>query len=185
MKTAYLLHGTGGSNNDYFWFGSIKKVLENQGYQVWWPLLPNTESPDLISSRDYLEDNAPAFDEESIFIAHSSSCPLLISFMQFMKVPIKQVLLVAGFYSNLDDDGQSERMLEKSYDWDAIKKSANEIVLINSDNDPWGCNDIRARDVAIELGATLIVPTGQGHMGSLTFKQPYKKFPLLEKLLDI
>jgi hypothetical protein len=33
------------------------------------------------------------------------------------------------------------------------------------------------------LGGTLIVRHGEGHMGSDSFNQPYKEFPLLEKLI--
>jgi uncharacterized protein len=184
MKTAWLLHGTGGSNKDYFWFGDTSQYLATQGYEVWWPLLPHTEKPELEETRNFIEDNMPMFDKDTVIIGHSSACPVLLSFMQHMKVPVKQVILVSGFYKSLNDDGYSDRMLQPDeYDWEAIKKAAGEIILINSDNDPWGCNDTQARPVAIKLNATLIVATGQGHMGSGTYNQPYKEFPLLKRLV--
>lgn len=31
MKTAILLHGTGGSDADYFWFADTKQYLESGG----------------------------------------------------------------------------------------------------------------------------------------------------------
>jgi hypothetical protein len=36
-----------------------------------------------------------------------------------------------------------------------------------------------------KLGGTLIIRHGEGHMGSTLFNQPYRKFPLLEKLLSL
>ena len=45
MKTALLLHGTGGSDTVIFGFADTKQHLESIGYDVWWPLLPNTENP--------------------------------------------------------------------------------------------------------------------------------------------
>ncbi len=72
---------------------------------------------------------------------------------------------------------------DEEYDWEAIKHSAKEIVLINSDNDPWGCDDKQARPVAEKLVATFILAKGQGHMGSATFNQPYREFTLLKELL--
>lgn len=184
MKQAILLHGTGGSDKDYFWFADTKKYLEKHGYSAWWPLLPNTDKPELEETRNFLEDAWPQTDEETIIIAHSSACPLMLTFMQSFKTPIRQVILVSGFYQSIDDEGFSERMLQKEpYDYNAIKKAAKEIVLINSDNDPWGCDDRQARPVAEKLDAKFILAKGQGHMGSGSFNQPYREFPLLKKLL--
>lgn len=186
MKAAWLLHGTGGSDKDYFWFADTKQYLESKGYEVWWPLLPHTEKPKLDETRNFIKDNMPAFDESTIIVGHSSACPVLLTLMQYMKVPAKQVVLVAGFYQSLNDDGYSDLMLqEEEYDWDAIKKSAGEIVLINSDNDPWGCNDKQARPVAEKLGAKFVLAEGQGHMGSGTYNQPYREFMLLKDLLVV
>lgn len=186
MKTAWLLHGTGGSDKDYFWFADTKKYLQFKGYEVWWPRLPHTERPELEESRNYIEDNVPLFDDETIIIGHSSACPLILTFMQYVRVPIKQLILVAGFYQSIDDEGFSELMLQdEEYDWQAIKQAAKEIVLVNSDNDPWGCNDKQARPIAEKLGAKFILAESQGHMGSGYFNQPYREFPLLKELLAV
>lgn len=187
MKTAWLLHGTGGSDKDYFWFSDTKKHLESKGYEVWWPLLPNTDKPELVETRNFIEDDSEHFNwnEDTIIIAHSSACPLILHLLQYFKTPVKQVILVSGFYQSIDDEGFSELMLQKEeYDWKAIKQAAKEIILINSDNDPWGCNDEQAKPVAQKLKAPLIVATGQGHMGSGTYNQPYKKFSLLKRLIN-
>jgi hypothetical protein len=149
-------------------------------------LLPSTKRPELIETRDFVEDNMPLFDDETIIVAHSSACPLVIHLLQYFKTPVKQVVLVSGYYQPIDDHGFSELMLQKDeYDWDAIKAASKEIVLINSDNDPWGCDDKQARPVAEKLGAKFILAEGQGHMGSGTFNQPYKEFRLLKDLLAV
>jgi predicted alpha/beta hydrolase family esterase len=185
MKRAVLLHGTGGSNIDYFWFADTKKYLENKGYELWWPLLPHTEKPNLVESLGYLADNYLYEDiGETIFIAHSSGCPLLLMFLQYFSQPVKQAVLVSGFYQSIDDEGISELMLPVSgFKYGATKAAAKEVVLINSDNDPWGCDDKQARPVAEALGAKFVLAKGQGHMGSGTFNQPYREFPLLKNLL--
>jgi len=183
MKSAWLLHGTGGSDTDYFWFGDTKGYLESKGYNVWWPLLPHTEKPELVETKTFIENNMPPYDAETIVIGHSSACPVILSLMQSFKNPVKQVILVSGFYQSIHDDGYSDRMLEADYDWDTIRQAAHEIIMINSDNDPWGCDDKQAKPVAEKLRARLIVAKGQGHMGSLTYMQPYKEFNLLKQLL--
>jgi len=75
--------------------------------------------------------------------------------------------------------------LQKQYNWKKIKKNVKDIIFINSSNDPWGCDDKEGLFLFKHLGGTLIIREGEGHMGSDTFKQPYRTFPLLEKLLEI
>lgn len=189
MKQAVLLHGTGGSNSDYFWFADTKAYLESKGYEVWWPLLPHTNKPKLEESLAFVEENMPVLDEESIIIAHSSGCPLVLSLLENNFMHVKQVVLVAGFYEPLDenvDAGLSLLMLpEDGFDYDRILGSANEIVLVNSDNDPWGCTDKQARPVAEALDAKFVLAKGMGHMGSGTFNQPMPKLPLVKELLSV
>jgi predicted alpha/beta hydrolase family esterase len=181
MKNAILLHGTGGSDKDYFWFADTKKFLESKGYEVWWPLLPNTESPNLVETRSFIEQNLPAINEETVIIGHSSACPLILHMLQFSKVKVRQVVLVSGYY--VPQANGSSSMLPKSFDWELIKSKADEIVLINSDNDPWGCDDKQARPVSEKLGAKFVFAERQGHMGSGTYNQPYREFPLLKELI--
>lgn len=186
MKTAVLLHGTGGSEIDYFWFEDTKQHLELKGYNVWWPLLPNTDKPELQKNLNFLGENMPALDEESIIIAHSSACPLTLSYLESSGINVGQVILVSGFYQSIDDEGFSELMLQKTpYNWQKIKNAAAEIILINSDNDPWGCDDTQARPAAEKLSAKFILAEGQGHMGSGSFNQPYREFRLLKDMLKV
>jgi predicted alpha/beta hydrolase family esterase len=185
MKTAILLHGTGGSDKDYFWFNDTKKFLETKGYSVWWPQLPNTEKPNLIETKDFISYNWPDINEETIIIGHSSACPVILDLLRLLKIEIKQVILVAGFYQSLNDDGYSDLMLPKDFDFKESAKHAKEIVLINADNDPWGCDNKQAKPVAEKLGAKFVLAKGQGHMGSGTYNQPYREFSLLKELLAV
>jgi len=184
MKQAVLLHGTDGSDQNYFWFADTQKYLESNGYKVWWPMLPNTHKPRLEESLEFVELNAPMLDKQSIIIGHSSACPLILSWLENSMVQVKRVVLVSGFYQSIDDEGFSELMLPADgFDYDRILSAADEIVLINSDNDPWGCNDKQARPVAEALGARFVLAEGQGHMGSGGFNQPMPELTILKDLL--
>ena len=185
MKTAFLLHGTGGNSSDYFWFEDTKNFLENLGYKVWWPELPNTKRPTLEESVSFVQQNMPEVDENTLIIGHSSACPLILSLLQRGNFKVNQVILVAGYYNKIEDK-VSDLMIEKgSYDWNKIKNSAKEIIVINSDNDPWGCDDKQARPVAKNLGATFIFAKNQGHMGSSSFNQPYREHEIVKNYLKI
>lgn len=185
MKRAFLLHGVGGNETEYFWFADTKAYLEANGYEVWWPALPNPDRPRLDDSLYFLENNHPGMDEETILIGHSSACPLILSFLQNAHTQVSQVVLVAGYYERFEDKEIQNAMLGTGYDWSAIRQSAKEIIMINSDNDPWGCTDLYARNAMGKLHATMVVATGQGHMGSDSFKQPYAEFPILKRLLKV
>lgn len=186
MKQAILLHGTGGSDAEYFWFEDTKKYLEEHGYAVWWPLLPNTRRPNREEALAFVLKDLPPVNEQTIIIGHSSACPLILSLLPELQVQIKQAILVAGFYQPIDDRGFSAAMLPKTgFDWEKIKPAAKKIILINSDNDPFRCDDKQARPVAEKLGAEFIFAEGEAHMGSMTFNQPYSEFPLLKRLLAV
>lgn len=182
MKTAILLHGTGGNDKDYFWFADTKKHLETYGYRVWWPQLPHADEPVFEETLKFVQDNIPTYGKQTIVIGHSSACPLILSWLQSVKQPIKQAVLVAGYYQPLPD-GATSLLQTKSFDWQAIKSACNEIIMINSDNDPWGCDDKQARPTAQKLDARFVFAKGQGHMGSGTYNQPYREFSLLKELL--
>lgn len=186
MKQAILLHGTDGSAQDYFWFADTKAYLESRGYAVWWPQLPNTDKPELQETLQFVIDNMPAVNEETVIIGHSSACPLILSLIEGLGIKIKQIILVAGFYRSIDDEGFSARMIQENpYDTEKIKSHVDNIVIINSDDDPWGCNNVQARPVAEELGATFIVSKGQGHMGSDGFNQPYRQHAIVKENLAV
>lgn len=185
MKQAILLHGSGGSDKDYFWFADTKKYLEKLGYTVWWPLLPRTKQPKLEETVEFVRDNIPSTDENTLVIAHSSACPLTLSLLQRGLLKAKQAVLVAGYYVPIGDDISSLMLERDEYDWERIKASVGSITLINSDNDPWKCDDKQARPVAERLGANFIFAEGEGHMGSNSFNQPYKEHRLVKEVLEM
>jgi uncharacterized protein len=190
MKNAILLHGSS-STPKSFWLPSIEKFLEKKGYIVWAPQLPKPESPDLKIQLPFVLKNVD-FDKETIIIGHSAGCPLILSILENIDVKIKKAILVAGYARRLNKmkekslkklEEQAEPILQKKYNWKKIKNSVEKIIFINSDNDPWGCNDKEGEYMFKHLGGELIIQHGEGHMGSEKFKQPYKEFLLLEKLL--
>lgn len=172
---AIIFHGTGGTPES-FWIPYIKKNLEEKGYEVIVPTLPNTKTPVL---QEQLQSVIGfPYDTQTILIGHSSGSALILSVLEHIKVKIKQAILVAGYFEPLDP-GQPEPMVQESYDWEKIKNNCENFVFINSDNDPWGCTDKVGKAMQEKLGGELIVPKGEGHMGSTKFHQPYKEFPLL------
>ncbi len=183
MPNAILLHGTDGNDKDYFWFGDTQSYLTRSGYDVWWPALPRTDNPRLDETISFLETGSSRIAADTILIGHSSACPVILSLLQRTTVSIKQAILVAGFYKPLPKLESSRLVLQDSYDWPLIRSRAGEIILINSDDDPWECTVDAAAECGDNLSAISITHHGQGHMGSHTYNQPYREFDLLKRLI--
>jgi len=180
-QNAILLHGSGGTPEDY-WFPYIQKRLERQGCTVWAPQLPEPNTPDLAVQLPFLLKNG-VFTPETILIGHSAACPLILSVLERIAEPVGQTILVAGFSTPLPTGG--ERILQEQYNWAAIRRHGGKFTFIHSDNDPWGCGQEQGQVLFSQLGGTLIIRHGEGHMGSSTFAQAYKEFPLLSGLLGL
>jgi len=183
MKNAIILHGTS-CNPDSFWQPNIKSFLENMGYEVWVPALPDADTPDLKKWLPVVLDGGN-FNEETIVIGHSAGGPLTLSVLENIPTKIHKAVLVAGYARPKGEKKEAELILQDKYDWDKIKNNVEDLIFINSDNDPWGCNHEEGLYMWKNLGGTLIVRENEGHMGSDSFGQPYTHFPLLEKLLEV
>ena len=126
-----------------------------------------------------------AFNEESILIGHSAGSPLVLSVLENINTQIHKAILVAGYARPKGEKKDAEHILQKKYNWEEIKNNVKDLIFINSDNDPWGCDHKEGLYMWEHLGGTLILREGEGHMGTETYNQPYTKFPLLEKLLEL
>ncbi len=181
MKNAIILHGVS-SNPEQFWFPYLKTELEKKGYDTWVPQLPEADNPQLAIQLPWLKKHA-VLTLDTIIIAHSSGVPLTLALLETIETPIHQAILVSGFIINKKPRPPHIAKDEK-YDWRKIRENAKHFVIINATNDPWGCNDEQGRKIFDHTGGLLVINT-EGHMGSESFNQPYKKFPLLVKLVEL
>jgi hypothetical protein len=154
------------------------------GYSVWVPQLPNADNPTL-------EEWLPIalrgrYTKDTVIIGHSAGAPLVLSALENINTQIHKAVLVSGFARPLRiDKFKPQAILQTTYKWKKIKKSAKDIVYINSQNDPWTIDHKEGLYMWQKTGGTLILREGEGHMGSDRFEQPYSRFTLLEKLLEL
>jgi len=178
MKNACIFHGSG-SSPEHFWFPYVKKELEKIGYSVWVPQLPDANNPNLETQLPFVLNWE--YDNDTVLIGHSAGCPLILSLLENINTKIKMIILVGGFIDC--DINVPKPILQDKYDWEKIKNNCEKFIFINSDNDPWGCDDKQGRKMFDNLGGELIIRHGEGHMGSESFNQPYKEFPLIVNLV--
>lgn len=179
MKNAIILHGTAGTP-EQFWFPWLRKQLEQKGYHVWVPQLPEADNPKKELWIPYILEHGK-FTEETIIIGHSAGSPATLSLLEKLQVKVKQAILVAAYFEPVNI---VTGILQETYDWEKIKLQAEDIIVINSDNDPWHCDDKQGIKLFHNLGGTLMLRHGEGHMGSDTYNQPYKEFPFLLRLIE-
>lgn len=180
MKNAIILHGTGTKNTE-FWFPYLKEKLEEKGFEVWLPQLPNDETPNLQDWLPFVLENGK-FTEDTVLVGHSAGAQLILSIFEHIQTPVKQAILVSGYAKLLRATSEDEKNTQEP-NWKAAKGKAKQLIFINSDNDPWTCDDTQGRIMLDHLGGIQIIPHGEGHMGSTTHDQPYKEFPLLNQLI--
>lgn len=180
MKNVIILHAMG-SGPENHWHPWIKQELEKRDYDVWVPQLPETNNPSIAVWVPYILEKGK-FTEETVLVGHSAGAAVILSVLEEIKIKIAQAILVAGFPFYPGGDP----IVKTAYDWEKIKNSAGEIIFINSDNDPYGHDEVDGR-MMLELlnldGAAQIILKSQGHMGSDEFNQPYREFPLLLRLI--
>lgn len=181
MKNAILFHGYGDSPES-FWLPYIRHELEARGYSVWAPQLPNTDL-NIKTLLPYILQNGK-FTSETVIISHSLGGLLTLAVLEKLSTKIKQAILVASFIEAKGKLEQFKPMLRRQYNWQAIREHVADFIVVNSDNDPWGCDDIQGRILFERVGGTYIVRHGEGHMGSVLYNQPYLEFPFLLKLID-
>ena len=151
MKNAIIVHGTACTPNSY-WLPSIKKFLEKEGYTVWAPQLPEATRPSLVTQLPFLLENGK-FTNETVLIGHSAGCPLLLALLEKINVQVAKVILVAGFGRPLKGNTLALPVVKK-FDWKRIRANARQFFFINSDNDPWNCNDKEGHYLFKNLGAS-------------------------------
>ncbi len=181
MKKAVIFHGTDCKPEDY-WYQWLGKQLETKGYVVEVPYYPGiNHEPIGVFLPKVLA--AHKFDEETVIIGHSAGGPLLLSILESINVRLPQAILVAGYSRRMPGE-ENDVVLQASYNWEKIKANVQDIVFINSVNDPWGCNAEQGRYMFDKLGGTQII-RNDGHFGSTTYNQPFPTFELLSKLIQV
>ncbi len=161
------------------WQPWLKKELEKAGHSVWMPRMPDSENPDIKKQLPFLI-KSKEITRSCVMVGHSAACPVILGLLQTVDFKIAKAVLVAGYYHRTDED--ISKSWPKSYNFSLIKDHCDDFLFIASDDDPWGCNDAHSRPYFEKLGGTMIIIKGAGHFGSMTFKKPLYKFPLLLKL---
>lgn len=160
---ALILHGTDATHRDN-WFPWLKDKLEKLGYEVWVPDLPQANQPNTTRYTSFLLSKNWDF-ENSLMIGHSAGAVEILDLLQNLPsgVKINTAILVAPFLGDLGWP-QLRDLKNLKFDYQKIKQSAKNFIVLHSDNDPY-CPIEHAEEIAVNLGTKLTVMQGMKHFG--------------------
>lgn len=170
MKRAVLLHGTDGNPN-FIWFPWLKKQLEQTGYDVFVPFLPNNHTPDHRVYDKFLQESGWDF-ENNVIIGHSSGATTILNLLSADWLPHIRTAVLVGTFLNEKltksadwcEDGQFDNLFLPTYSPERIKDKADKFYFVHGDNDPY-CDINDAKQLCNELGGKFITIKNGHHLG--------------------
>ena len=141
QKRVFIVHRwEGNSNSD--WYTWIKLELENRGFIVEIPDMPNTLNPKIDEWVPYIKSLVKNPDKNTFFIGHSIGCQTIIRYLSSLdnNIKIGGVLFVAGWFNiKYFEDEATESLakpwLEDNIDFSKVKNILNKSTAIFSDDD--------------------------------------------------
>jgi predicted alpha/beta hydrolase family esterase len=185
MKNVLILHGTQATSKSN-WCPWLKKELEEKGFRVWLPDLPNPNLPSLTGINKFIFANKDwEFNSDSIIVGHSSGAIAILAILsELSENVILDKCILVSYFTKDSTGGKWEpnaRLFDYDFDFEKIKKHAKKFIIVHSDNDPYGpLEDVKK--LAQKLGGELIIKKGQGHFNLEKGKQ-YHQFPFLLELI--
>ncbi len=188
MKKVYIIHGWEGFPENH-WFPWLRKKLEEKGFEVIIPEMPNPEEPDIKEWVGKLQAIVKDINGKTYFIGHSIGCQAIMRFLETLPVgsKVRGIIFVAGFFNlpYLETDEEKEiakPWLETPINTEKIKELTKNIIAIFSDDDP----EVALSDSKLfkeRLNAEIIVERGKRHF---TSGAGVTELPIvLDKLLEI
>jgi predicted alpha/beta hydrolase family esterase len=160
MKRVFIIHGWEGHPEEG-WRPWLRKELENLGFQVQVPAMPDTDHPKMGEWLDHLSKVVGEPDGSCHFIGHSLGCITILRYLGTIKKQVAGAIIVAGFSDNLGYQ-ELNSFFEDPIDWINIRHNCRKFIAINSDDDPYV--PVKHGDIFREkLGAELIIANKMKH----------------------
>lgn len=120
----------------------LKKRLQDKGFEVTAPLMPDTDKPTIELWLPFLQRIVGKTTGEDFFVAHSLGCITTLRFLESLKEDEKVggAVLVGGFGSDLNYSGYNHELssfFEIPINWAKIKNHSGKFVSIHSSDDPF------------------------------------------------
>lgn len=181
VKRVFIIHGWGGSPQRD-WTPWAKNVLEERGFEVFVPKMPDTDNPIIGKWVTYLDKAVGEIDNDTIFIGHSIGCQTILRYLETLPggKKCKKVILIAPWMTliNLKEDEKPIAKLweETPIDFEKVKIRAGKFIAVFSDDDPVVPYKENAKVFKQKLGAEIITKRKMGHFSQ---DEGFKEIPFL------
>jgi predicted alpha/beta hydrolase family esterase len=179
MKTVLIIHGIGGHAGIH-WQRWLHDQLEEQGYKVLMPSLPEADHPD---RQIWLAEINKTLDEVNLgqltIVGHSLGATVALDFIEQVGSQVNRLLSVSGFAEDYGAELNSYFLKEKTIDFEKVDANLRWAAVVYGDNDPYVTQDA-LKYVADSLGVQpVIIPNG----GHLNTEVGFTEFPQLIEML--
>ncbi|MCA9342741.1 alpha/beta hydrolase [Candidatus Saccharibacteria bacterium] len=186
MKKAVFLHGTDGNPNDNWW-SWLRKLLEENGYEIFAPTLPENHTPNKEVYDKFLKKSGWDFSD-NLIIGHSSGATTALNLLTSDWFPKVKATVLLGVFLNENllesvswhDPGQFNNLFKPEYDISVLKDKSNKYIFVHGDNDPY-CDYEDAKKLARDLEADFITIYNGHHLWSTS---GIKELPELAEALN-
>lgn len=171
-KRVFIIHGWG-SHPDEHWMPWLKRELENNGFKVYVPQMPDTHKPEIKVWVSKLVEVADNLDGDTYFVGHSMGCKAILRYLETLgeNIKIGGVAFVAPWIrldrKTIEEEGEESIKIaklwqQKSIDFKKVKRRSKKFFAVFSDNDPYVPLN-QADLLSKELDAEIMIEKGKGH----------------------
>lgn len=173
-KRVIVVHGWCGYPEEG-WFPWLKKELEQRGFEVIVPQLPEPRVPRINNWVPKLREVVGQPDEQTYFVGHSMGCQTIARYLESLPEGTKVggAVFVAGFFKRLTgiEEGEESDVvrewLETPLDLASVRARLKGSVAVFSDNDHYVPLD-NQDDFAQKLGSRIVIEHAQKHFSGST-----------------
>jgi len=190
QKRVFIIHGWGGYPEEGC-FPWLKKELEQRGFTVFNPAMPEPLNPKIDVWVSFLRKQVGIPDKDTILFGHSIGAQTILRYLESLNEneKIGGAVFLAGWVHLTDEAIETDEdskiakpWLEIPLNWDKIKSHSEKFVGIFSDNDslvPIADSELFKN----KLGAKIIIENKKGHFSG---SDGIKESPsALETVLEI
>ena len=170
-KRVFIVHGWGGYP-DQGWLLTLKTRLQEKGFLVYSPAMPNTHNPDIQKWVSHLSSLVGKPETSDCFVGYSLGAQAIIRYLETLpeNIKIKKAVFVAGFLRLMNLDKEEEEILspwlKNDINFEKVKKHCGSFTAIFSNNDPIVPLSNKD-DFSTKLGVKIIIKNHEGHFDNL------------------
>lgn len=179
QKRIFIIHGWDGYPEEGI-FPWLKKELQNRGFNVFNPSMPDPLRPQIEAWVQCLKEQVGVPDENTILFGHSIGAQAILRYLESLPEDAKigGAVFLAGWVNltneayEIEEDAEIARSwIEIPLNWDKIQSHTDKFIGIFSDDDPL-VSILDAKIFERELGAKIIIEHNKEHFsGSSGIKE--------------